>query len=179
MVARKPKAKKKTVKKIQKFSTAKSQVMGTLALDIRKPRVLIIEARFYDDISDALFEGARAAIEASDFHYDRIDVPGALEIPAAIRFAMNRQGAMAYDGYVALGCVIRGETSHYDIVSNESARALQLLAVNHQLAIGNGIITVENEAQAWDRARTDKQNKGGGAALACVAMIGLKQLFSI
>ncbi|WP_428246915.1 6,7-dimethyl-8-ribityllumazine synthase [Ferrovibrio sp.] len=179
MVSRKPKAgKKKPATKIKKFATSKSQVMGSLSLDIRKPRVLIIEARFYEDISDALFEGARAAIEASDFHYDRIDVPGALEIPAAIRFAMNRKGDMAYDGFVALGCVIRGETSHYDIVSNESARALQDLAVNHQAAIGNGIITVENEEQAWERARPDKLDKGGGAALACVAMIGLKQLFA-
>lgn len=190
MVARKPKkaagkAKKTTGKakppiaKMKKFSMAKSQLAGPLSLDIRKPRVLIVEARFYEDIADALFEGAKAAIEASDFEYDRIDVPGALEIPAAIRFAMNRTGSKAYDGYVALGCVIRGETTHYDIVTNESARGLQQLALEFQLAIGNGILTVENEEQAWDRARMDLQNKGGGAALACVAMIGLKQLFAL
>ncbi len=179
MVARKPKAgKAKPVSRIKKFATAKSQVRGSLMLDMRKPRVLIVEARFYEDIADALFEGARAVIEASDFDYDRIDVPGALEIPAAIRFAMNRSGSRAYDGFVALGCVIRGETTHYEIVTNESARALQSLALDHQLAIGNGILTVENEDQAWDRARADRQNKGGDAALACVAMIGLKQLFS-
>ncbi|MBX3454014.1 6,7-dimethyl-8-ribityllumazine synthase [Ferrovibrio sp.] len=193
MVARAPKklgkknaAKKNPAKKagkpaarLKKFSTAKSQLAGPLSLDIRKPRVLIVEARYYEDIADALFEGAKAAIEASDFEYDRIDVPGALEIPAAIRFAMNRTGSKAYDGYVALGCVIRGETTHYDIVTNESARGLQQLALDFQLAIGNGILTVENEDQAWDRARTDRQNKGGDAALACVAMIGLKQLFAL
>lgn len=180
MVARKskPAAKKKSAK-MQKFSTSKSQVKGNLAIDIRKPRVLIVEARFYEDIADALFEGAKAVIEASDFDYDRIDVPGALELPAAIRFAMNRKGDKAYDGFVALGCVIRGETAHFDVVVNESARGLQQLAIDHQLCIGNGIITVENEEQAWDRARKDRQDKGGQAALACVAMIGLKQLFSI
>ncbi len=179
MVARKPKAgAKKPVSKIKKFATARSQVRGPLLLDMRRPRVLIVEARFYEDIADALFEGARGAVEASDFDYDRIDVPGALEIPAAIRFAMNRSGSRAYDGFVALGCVIRGETTHYDIVTNESARALQQLALEHQLAIGNGILTVENEEQAWERARADRLNKGGDAALACVAMIGLKQLFS-
>lgn len=180
--ARKPAPKKpapKTSAKLKKFATSKSQVMGSLSIDIRKPRVLIIDARFYEDIADALFEGAKAAIDASDFEYDRIDVPGALEIPAAIRFAMNRKGDRAYDGFVALGCVIRGETAHFDVVVNESARGLQQLAIEHQLAIGNGIITVENEEQAWERARKDRQDKGGQAALACVAMIGLKQLFSL
>src|SRR3546814_19106665 len=119
--------------------------MGALSRDIRKPRVLIIEARFYEDIADALFGGAKSAIDASDFEYDRIDVPGALEIPAAIRFAMNRKGDRTYDGFVALGCVIRGETAHFDVVINESARGLQPLAIEHQLALGTGIIPVENE----------------------------------
>lgn len=170
--------KKAPAAKIKRFATSKSQVMGTLALDIRKPRVLIVEARFYEDIADALFAGAEAALNASDFEFDRISVPGALEIPAAIRFAMNRSGSMAYDGYVALGCVIRGETTHYDIVTNQSASGLQHLALQYQLAVGNGIITVENEDQAWDRARVDRQNKGGEAAIACVAMVALKQLFA-
>lgn len=178
MVARKGKSAAKKPAKMQKFSGSKSQMKGDISIDIRKPRVLIVEARFYEDIADALFEGAKSIIEASDFDYDRIDVPGALELPAAIRFAMNRKGDRAYDGYVALGCVIRGETAHFDVVVNESARGLQQLAIDHQLAIGNGIITVENEEQAWDRARKDRQDKGGQAALACVAMIGLKQLFS-
>lgn len=183
MVARKKTAGKKAAKtkkkaKVTKFATADTLVMGEIAFDLRKQHILIIEARYYPEISDALFEGARAVIDASDFEYDRIDVPGALEIPAAIRFACNRKGEKAYDGYVALGCVIRGETTHYDVVVNESAHGLQQLALDHQLAIGNGIITVENEAQAWDRARRDGQDKGGQAALACVAMIGLKQLFS-
>src|SRR3546814_4796096 len=105
----------KTSAKLKKFATGKSQVMGSLSIDIRKPRVLIIEARFYEDIADALFEGAKSAIDASDFEYDRIDVPGALEIPVAIRFAMNRKGDRTYDGFVALGCVIRGETAHFDV----------------------------------------------------------------
>lgn len=170
---------KKKAGKTQRFSSHETQMSGDLAIEIRKPRVLIVEARFYEDIADALFEGAKAIIEASDFDYDRIDVPGALELPAAIRFAMNRKGEKAYDGYVALGCVIRGETAHFDVVVNESARGLQQLAIEHQLCIGNGIITVENEAQAWDRARKDRQDKGGQAALAAVALIGLKQLFSI
>jgi len=196
MVARKPKSaapksavkggKKKPAKKAAKnagraaltrFNVANSEMAGALALDIRKPRILIVEARYYEEISDALYEGAKAAIDASDFEFDRIDVPGALEIPAAIRFAMNRKGSMAYDGYVALGCVIRGETTHYDIVTNESARGLQTLALEYQVAIGNGILTVENEEQAWERASKDRLNKGGEAALACVAMIGMKQLF--
>jgi len=176
--AKKAAAKKKAVKTAT-FSSLETEMAGDLNIEIRKPRVLIVEARFYEDIADALFEGAKAIIEASDFEYDRIDVPGALELPAAIRFAMNRKGEKAYDGYVALGCVIRGETAHFDVVVNESARGLQQLAIEHQLCIGNGIITVENEAQAWDRAKKDRQDKGGQAALAAVAMIGLKQLFSI
>lgn len=169
---------KKKSGKTATFSSLETEMTGDLNIEIRKPRVLIVEARFYEDIADALFEGAKAIIEASDFEYDRIDVPGALELPAAIRFAMNRKGDKAYDGFVALGCVIRGETAHFDVVVNESARGLQQLAIEHQLCIGNGIITVENEEQAWDRARKDRQDKGGQAALAAVAMIGLKQLFS-
>src|SRR3546814_20220250 len=124
--------------------------MGALSRDIRKPRVLIIEARFYEDIADALFEGAKAAIDASDFEYDRIDVPGALEIPAAIRFAMNRKGDRAYDGFVALGCVIRGEPAHFAVVINERARGLQQLPIQHQLAIGNAILTDQNTTKAGE-----------------------------
>jgi 6,7-dimethyl-8-ribityllumazine synthase len=138
------------------------------------PHVLVVEARFYDDISDALIEGARKALDAAGASFERVAVPGALEIPAAIKFA---HGAARFDGYVALGCVIRGETTHYDTVCEQSAGGLQLLAVHLGLAIGNGILTVENEDQAFARARVDGQDKGGGAARAALAMIALKRHF--
>jgi 6,7-dimethyl-8-ribityllumazine synthase len=136
--------------------------------------ILVVEARFYDDISDALFAGARKALEAAGASFERVAVPGALEIPAAIKFAFD--GAR-FDGYVALGCVIRGETTHYDTVADESASGLRMLAVNYGLAIGNGILTVENEDQAFARARVDGLDKGGGAARAALAMIALKRHF--
>lgn len=138
----------------------------------RKPHLLIVEARFYDDISDALLAGAKAAIATSGATFDLVTVPGALEIPAAV--AMALKGRTAYDGYVALGCVIRGETTHYDTVANESARGLMDISVAFALPIGNGILTCENEEQAWARARASEQDKGGGAARAALAMIALK-----
>src|SRR5690606_9413394 len=113
---------------------------------------LIVEARFYGDLADALLEGARAAFETAGATFDVLTVPGALEIPAAIAMVSELKGD-DYDGYVALGCVIRGETTHYEIVSGESARALMDLSVADGIALGNGILTVENEAQAWARAR--------------------------
>lgn len=137
-----------------------------------KPRVLIVEARFYDDIADALLEGATLALDKGGAGSETITVPGALEIPAAIAWA-GETGR--YDGFVALGCVIRGETTHYDIVSNESARGLMDLTISRGLAIGNGIITVENEDQAWARAKASDLDKGGGAAAACLAMMALKK----
>jgi len=143
-------------------------------------RILIVEARFYEDIADALARGAIGALEAAGYGADRIAVPGALEIPAAIAMAARgggRDPVHEYDGFVALGCVIRGETSHYDIVSNESARGLQQLAVDQHLAIGNGILTVENGDQAWERADPGRKNKGGEAAEACLAMIDLRRRF--
>jgi len=133
-------------------------------------RVLIIEARFYPEISDALLDGAVSAL-GPDVVTDRVTVPGALEIPAAIRIAAER-----YDGFVALGCVIRGETYHFEIVANESARGLMDLMVRDGLCIGNGILTVEDEAQALHRA--GELDKGGDAARACLALIALKQRFS-
>jgi 6,7-dimethyl-8-ribityllumazine synthase len=136
---------------------------------------MIVEARFYEDIADELARGAMAVLEAVGATYERFAVPGALEIPAAVQIAST--SARRFDGYVALGCVIRGETSHYDIVCGESARGLQDLALRHGLAIGNGILTVENEAQAWARARVDEMDKGGGAAQAMLAMIEFKQYF--
>jgi len=135
-------------------------------------RILIVEARFYPEISDALYEGAVAAL-GSDVETDRVTVPGALEIPGAIRLAAGR-----YDGFIALGCVMRGETYHFEIVSNESARGLMDLTVRDGLCIGNGILTVENEEQALHRARGDEFDKGGDAARACLALIALKRRFA-
>ena len=146
-----------------------------------RAHLLIVEARFYEDLADEQARGAIAAIEAAGATYERISVPGALEIPAAIRFAigaMDRAGGRRYDGFVALGCVIRGETYHFDIVSNESARGLATLALTHEVAIGNGILTVENGDQAWARAKVSEKNKGGEAADAALAMIRLKRQFA-
>ncbi|WP_350334501.1 6,7-dimethyl-8-ribityllumazine synthase [Coralliovum pocilloporae] len=144
-----------------------------------KPHILIIEARFYEAIADEIANGAIAEIEASGATYERIAVPGVLEIPTALAVANKAvaDGKVSYDGYVTLGCVIRGETTHYDIVAGESARAIMDLCVDHRLAVGNGIQTVENEAQAWARARISEKNKGGGAAAAALRMIELKQKY--
>ncbi|BBK37135.1 6,7-dimethyl-8-ribityllumazine synthase 1 [Allostella sp. ATCC 35155] len=145
---------------------------------MRAPHVLIVEARFYEDLADELVRGASERLAAAACTFERVSVPGAFEIPAAIamfdRAARTVQGATRFDGYVALGCVIRGETTHYDYVCGESARGLQDLAVREGLAIGYGILTVENGQQAWARARVTEKNKGGDAAAACLAMIDLK-----
>ena len=140
-------------------------------------RFLIIEARFYTEIGDAMAAGAVLELEKAGALYDRIEVPGALEIPAAIAMAAN-QADPAYDGYIALGCVIRGETYHFEIVSNESSRGIMDLTVQHGLAIGNGILTVENEDQAWARADPNRKNKGGDAARAALAMASHARRFS-
>jgi 6,7-dimethyl-8-ribityllumazine synthase len=142
------------------------------------PNILIVEARFYADIADELVLGAQGVLDAAGATYERVSVPGAFEIPAAIRFA-DLGPAAAFDGYVALGCVIRGETSHYDYVCGESARGLQSLALDHGLAIGYGILTVENREQAWVRAAVTKKNKGGDAAQACLGMIELRRQFGL
>mgnify|MGYP001364676614 CR=1 FL=1 len=146
-------------------------------MSMSAPHVLIVEARFYDDLADELARGAIEEIEQRGGTYDRMAVPGVLEVPAAVAYAVaaGHNGGTAYDGYVALGCVIRGETTHYDIVATQSARALMDLAVRECLALGNGIQTVENGDQAWRRARITEKNKGGGAAAACLDMIALKQ----
>ncbi|MEX2517762.1 MAG: 6,7-dimethyl-8-ribityllumazine synthase [Paracoccaceae bacterium] len=145
--------------------------------------VLVVEADFYRDISDALLDGAKEVLDAAGASYDVVQVPGCLEIPAAIRIAiksMEFTGARRrYDAYVALGCVIRGETSHYDTVSEESARALMDISTGFCVALGNGIITCENEAQAWARARKSEKNKGGGAAQAALDMLKLKEKFGM
>jgi 6,7-dimethyl-8-ribityllumazine synthase len=135
-----------------------------------KAHLLIVEARFYGDICDELASGAIAAIERAGATWERHAVPGALEIPGAIVAAAKTK---RFDGFVALGCVLRGETSHYDIVANESARGIMDLTMTG-LAIGNGILTCENEGQAWARARVAEMDKGGGAADAALTMIRFK-----
>jgi 6,7-dimethyl-8-ribityllumazine synthase len=136
-----------------------------------KAHVLIIEARFYAELCDELAKGAIAAIERAGATWERHSVPGALEIPGAIAAAAR---AKRFEGYVALGCVLRGETTHYDIVANESARGIMDLTMNG-LAIGNGILTCESEAQAWARARVSEMDKGAGAADAALAMIRFRR----
>jgi 6,7-dimethyl-8-ribityllumazine synthase len=140
-------------------------------------RILIVEARFYDDIADALLAGAVHALQAAGAQHDRVTVPGALEIPAAIAIAIDaaKDTERPYDGAVALGCVIRGETFHFEIVSQESARALMDLAVSRGLPLGNGILTVDSESQAWVRAHREEGDKGGDAARAALAMVRLKR----
>ena len=134
--------------------------------------ILVVEARFYPHISDALFDGAAHALDIAGVRPDRLEVAGALEIPAAIKMA-----AQHYDGFVALGCVIRGETFHFEVVSMESARGLMELGIHYGLCIGNGILTVENEAQALRRADRDGLDKGGDAARACLSLVRNKQMF--
>ncbi len=137
-------------------------------------KILIVEARFYAHLNDLLLSGARAAIEKAGHAHETITVPGALEIPAAIAFPSENGG---FDAFVALGVVIRGETWHFEIVAGESARAIMALTLDG-LAIGNGILTVENEAQALVRADPDKSDKGGEAAKAALALLALKQRFA-
>jgi len=142
------------------------------------PTILIIEARFYEDIADELVAGAVAVLEAAGCTIDRLSVPGVFEIPAALSMALESAASglgPAHDGFVLLGCVIRGETSHFDIVATQSARAVMDLSVAHGLALGNGIQTVENIDQAWRRARVGELDKGGGAAQAALAMVELKR----
>jgi 6,7-dimethyl-8-ribityllumazine synthase len=145
--------------------------------DISGARALIVEARFYDDLQDALLEGAVAELKAAGLAHDVITVPGALEIPAAVAIAVDAAAGHGkpYDAVIALGCVIRGDTIHFEIVSQESSRALMDLAVARKLPLGNGILTVNNEAQAWARARSSELNKGGDAARAALAMLRIKR----
>jgi 6,7-dimethyl-8-ribityllumazine synthase len=143
-------------------------------------RILVVEARFYNAISDALLEGAAEALKAYGAEFDVVTVPGAFELPAAIAFAEDAGHTAAgvrYDGYVALGCVIRGETTHYDYVCGESARGLMNLSVEKRLAVGYGVLTVEDEDQAWARARISEGDKGGFAARTCLDLIALKRRF--
>lgn len=143
----------------------------------RQAHLLIIEARYHEALADALLDSATVALDEAGATYDVLTVPGALEIPAVISFALDgaEEGGRDYDGYVALGVIIRGDTYHFDIVANESSRALMDLAVEESLAIGNGILTTENEEQAWVRARRAEGDKGGFAARTALTMIALKE----
>jgi 6,7-dimethyl-8-ribityllumazine synthase len=143
--------------------------MARPAIDgVRDARILIVESRYYAEIADALIAGAEREIAKNGACAERVVVPGAFEIPGAIALAAGR-----YDGFVALGCVIRGETTHYDYVCGESARGLMDLTIQQKLAIGYGIVTVETMEQAQARAFTDRGDKGGDAAHACLAMVAL------
>jgi 6,7-dimethyl-8-ribityllumazine synthase len=137
-----------------------------------KGKVLILEARFHEPITEMMVKGAIAVLEQSGVKYERLSVPGSFELPGAIKFAMNM-----YDGFVALGCVIRGATSHFEYVCAESARGLMALTMDHNMAIGYGILTCETEAQAIERADPKQLDKGGDAAAACLRMIELKSRF--
>ncbi|HEX7742699.1 MAG TPA: 6,7-dimethyl-8-ribityllumazine synthase [Sphingobium sp.] len=136
-------------------------------------KFLIVEARFYDHLNDLLIEGAAAALEEGGHKYEVVTVPGALEIPGAVALAAE---SGRYDGFIGIGVVIRGETYHFEVVSNESARGLMALSMDG-IAIGNGILTVEDEAQALTRARRTEKDKGGEAAKAAIAMLALREKF--
>jgi 6,7-dimethyl-8-ribityllumazine synthase len=150
---------------------------GKNAGDLKGARILVVEARFYEDIADALLAGATRALEETGVVYERLSVPGSLEIAPAIAMALDaaERAGKPYEGAVALGCVIRGETLHFEIVSQESARALVNLSVTRGVPVGNGIITVDTEAQAWARARPEEADKGGDAARAALALVLLKR----
>ena len=150
---------------------------ATPAVEIDGARVLVVEARFYDKYADELLAGALAVLEEAGCRVDVVTVPGALEIPSAIVIGLRAadEAVDPYEAVVALGTVIRGETGHYDIVAGESSRALMDLSVAFALPLGNGILTVENEAQAWARANRADMNKGGGAAEAALAVLRYKR----
>ena len=156
---------------------ASQEKRETIPFD-HKPHILIIEARFYPEIADHLADGATAVITMSGGTFERVTVPGSLEIPGVIAIAeqAKRAGTLQrpYDGYIALGCVIRGATNHYDIVCNESARGLMDLSLDYGCAIGNGILTCDNMEQAIERARADQMDKGGHAAYAALKMVHLR-----
>ena len=153
------------------------RALGEPNVAVAGARILVVEARFYDDIADTLLAGATRVLAAAQASFDRISVPGSLEIPAAIVIALDaaEQRGQPYEGVVALGCVIRGDTIHFEIVSMESARALMDLSVARALPLGNGIVTVNTEAQAWARARPEEGDKGGDAARTALAMVRLKR----
>jgi len=148
-----------------------------------EPHIMIVESRYYEDIADELVRGATQVLDAANVTYERFSVPGAFEMPALIKYVIRgKQFASArrrFDGYVLLGCVIRGETSHFDIVCRECARGLQDLALEFTLAMGFGVLTVDTMEQALERAAIDKRDKGGEAARACLKMLEHKRHFNL
>jgi 6,7-dimethyl-8-ribityllumazine synthase len=164
----KPQRAKSKVKAPKASSTPKA---------VKGSRILIVESRFYNDITNALLEGATQTLEEANCTFERISVPGSLEIPTAIVIALDaaENQKKPYDGVVALGCVIQGETFHFDIVAMQSARALVDISLERRMPIGNGILTVDTMAQAWMRARPEDGNKGGDAARAVLALIQIKR----
>jgi 6,7-dimethyl-8-ribityllumazine synthase len=153
------------------------RIAGRDASNLDGVRMLIVEARFYEDIADALLAGASRALTEAGAAFERVSVPGSLEVAPAIAMALDAAelAGVPYEGVVALGCVIRGETLHFEIVAQESARALLELSVARRLPIGNGILTVDTEAQAWARARPEQADKGGDAARAALSLVRLKR----
>ena len=145
--------------------------------DLEGARVLIVEARFYEDIADTLLDGATRVLAQAGVAFERLSVPGSLEVAPAIAIALDaaERAGRPYEGVVALGCVIRGETLHFEIVAQESARALLQLSVARGVPIGNGILTVDTDVQAWVRARPEEADKGGDAARAALALVRLKR----
>ena len=147
------------------------------------PHIMIVESRYYEEVAEELITSVLSELEEFGASYERFEVPGAVEIPTAIKFAIKSAelGSIkkGYDGFIALGCVIRGQTSHYDYVCGESARGLQDLALKYSLALGYGILTVENQEQALARARRAEQDRGGHAARACLRMLELKRHFKL
>lgn len=147
---------------------------------VKGARILVVEARYYDDIADMLLRGAKRALKDAGASHDLVTVPGALEIPAAIMIGLHAAASREhpYDGVVALGCVIRGETSHYDIVAGESARAIMDISIALDMPVGNGILTVDTDAQARARARLTGDDKGGGAVRAALTLVRLKRKYA-
>ncbi|MGL5361424.1 MAG: 6,7-dimethyl-8-ribityllumazine synthase [Bosea sp. (in: a-proteobacteria)] len=166
-------------RKASKKDTAAKQDLAAkpASSSLEGARVLIVEARFYDELQDELLAGAREVLDKVRCRIDVLTVPGALEIPSTIVMALRAadEAVDPYEAVIALGCVIRGETGHYDIVAGESSRALMDISVAYALPLGNGILTVENEAQAWARAKRSEMNKGGGAAEAALAVLAIKR----
>ncbi len=146
-------------------------------------QVLIVEGRFYRDIADELAKGATAVLDQEGMPYERLPVPGAFEVPAGVRFALRSMelgsGPGRYAGFVALGCVIRGETDHYEHICRETSRALMDLSVTYTVALGFGILTCDTYEQAWARAAVDQANKGADAARTCIKMMELKKTFRL
>ena len=145
--------------------------------NVKGAHLRVVEGRFYEDVADALWTGAKRVFDAEGVTFERFSVPGALEIPQAISLALDaaKGSGKPYDGVVALGCVIRGETSHYDIVAGESARAIMDISIALDMPVGNGILTVDTDAQAKARARQTGQDKGGGAARAARTRVRLNR----